>query len=346
MFEAYKIGIAISMSSNSAGKFDVFKWLGLLSEYTHREMATHPEAIARQDIMRNMQHAFGVQGGRVASLLANPQAIELLDKIGARFNSVGGVQEIQQKFANESVAQQFQNAQTNFTSAMTEIGYTLLPLATRGLKALNTKMQGWISWITEHPRKVKLLAESFIGLGIAMAISGTVTTLTAGMRSLNMVMGATGLVSTITGVGGLLPGLLALSTVVAGLALTLNAIGPDKKDDGRDHAGQHWEREASGRSGHWASNLRNFGAHRGFSGVPQRWVDDTSTAGGHYEKINPVATSARPMAKVTVHTTLDRRGLSSMVAGDIAKASHQVLEGSAGTYDLGVLKPTIGMRGN
>jgi hypothetical protein len=149
----------------------------------------------------------------------------------------------------------------------------------------------------------------------------------------------------LTGVGGLVPGLMALAAVVTGMAVILDAIGPEKKDDGKVHTNQHWEREANGRSGKWQDNVRTFGAYPRHPGILKKWVDD-GDGKGHYDPVNPIAPAAKPMANVTVHTTLDRRGLSSMVAGDIAKASHQVLEGSAGTYDNGVLKPTIGMRGN
>lgn len=184
----------------AGGKFDAFAWIGGLSEYVQREFARNPQAIAREHIMRNFQHAFGTQGARVASLLADPQALEQLRKIGEAFASYGGVDAIQKKFADESVAQQYMNAKTNFVSAMTELGITLLPLASRALKKLNHELQGLIAWVTENPGKVKALAYAFLGLSAAMAFSGTVMLLRAGFSGIGLALQAGG------GMVGLLTG--------------------------------------------------------------------------------------------------------------------------------------------
>lgn len=212
----------------SGGKFDTFKWLGLLSEYTTREMASFPAAVAREHIMRNMQHGFGVQGGRVASLLANPQAIELLGLIGKRFASVGGVDAIQQKFADEAVDQKLMNAKTNFTSAMTEIGYTLLPLAATGLTKLNIGLQGLITWVTDNPGKVKAMATAFSALSAALMFGGLVNITAAACRGLSLALpllsgagGFSALTASLTGPAG-----LVVATGAAGYALGQLVSGP------------------------------------------------------------------------------------------------------------------------
>lgn len=243
------------------GKFDVFTWLGLLSEYTTREMATNPEAIARQNIMKNMQHAFGAQGGRVASLLANPQAIELLGLIGQRFAGAGGVEAIQNKFADEAVAQQWMNAKTNFVSAMTELGYTLLPLATIALKKLNSRLQTLISWITDHPDATRRLAESFLALSGAMMFGGSIMLLTAGFKGLGLVLGlGSGIVGNI-GLLGAVSGLLGpvgLAVAAIGLlAATIAILSPDDKN--KPKAGHHWVPGTgrSGAGGHWEKDAEH-----------------------------------------------------------------------------------------
>lgn len=208
------------------GKFDVFKWLGMLSEYTTREMGSNPEAIARQHIMTNMQHAFGAQGGRVASLLANPQAIELLGLIGKRFASVGGVESIQEKFADESVSQQWMNAKTNFQSAMVELGMTLLPTATAALKKLNANLQLLIEWMNKNPEKVKAIAKDFAYLSAVLMGMGSLAIVTSGFKALALIIALPGapLVKGIASLVGLLGG-----AGVAGLAgaslLAVGAIG-------------------------------------------------------------------------------------------------------------------------
>jgi len=161
------------------GKFDTFKWMGHLSDYVSREFASHPEAIARQDIMKNFQYAFGVQGSRVASLLSSPQAISQLKMLGQTFSGYGGVDSIQSMFANQSAEQKYMNAKTNFVSAMTELGYTLLPLATVALTKLNAKMQTMISWMSANPDAVKKIAEGFLILSGVLITGGLITMIAA-----------------------------------------------------------------------------------------------------------------------------------------------------------------------
>ena len=142
------------------GKFDVATWMGLTADYVAKEFASHPEAIARQDIMRNFQWGYGTRGSRVPSIMGSPQAIEQWKQLAAQFSEYGGFESMQAKFADESVAQQYLNAKTNFASAMTEIGITLLPTASAALKKLNVHLQTMIEWISKNPEKVKEYALS------------------------------------------------------------------------------------------------------------------------------------------------------------------------------------------
>lgn len=159
------------------GKFDAFKWMQGLSSYVAKEMASRPEALARQEILKNFQFAFGVQGSRVASLLADPQAVSQFIALNEQFQKGAGTSAIQSKFANESVWQKFENARTNFTSAMTELGWVLLPMATKGLTALNISLAWLTETIRDHPRLVKTLSYAFIGLSASLAFAGTVNLL-------------------------------------------------------------------------------------------------------------------------------------------------------------------------
>jgi hypothetical protein len=180
------------------GKFDMFTWMGLIGEYVQREFARHPESIARQDILKNFQHAFGVQGGRVASLLSTPEAMRQFRQIGQTFGEYGGVEGMQKKFADESVAQQYMNAKTNFTTALTELGYTLLPTATKILQKFNTYIGQLITWMNKNPDKVKqyatniaLLAGALAGLGIVSMIASGVTGLVTALGFLRTAIIAT-----------------------------------------------------------------------------------------------------------------------------------------------------------
>lgn len=214
----------------NGGKFDMFSWMGLMGEYVQREFATHPEAIARQDIMKNFQHAFGVQGSRVATLLSSPNAIEQFKKIGEQFQAGGGVAGIQQRFADQSVAQQWMNAKTNFISAMTELGTTLLPMASRALKLLNRDLGGVVQWIQSHQEATKKLAQAFLVLAGAMAIGGTVMMLTSTFRGLLLALqlGAASTIAPlsklIVSLGGLTNGFGALALALAGRTLGLGIV--------------------------------------------------------------------------------------------------------------------------
>lgn len=242
------------------GKFDPVTWMGLMASYVQREFAGHPEATARQDIMKNLQHAYGVQGSRVASLLGSPQAIDQWRQIGDTFSQYGGVEGMQQRFANESVAQQYENAKTNFVSAMTELGYTLLPLATKYLKEFNGYMARLIDWMTKNPEKVKeyaqnlaILAAAFVGLGILGQVTAGVTGFVGALRFVIPLIGLEG--------GGLVAALFALGAAAAWL---INKLGPEHKNDGNDHPEQHWVRGQgrAGAGGYWEDNSRWVGPAR------------------------------------------------------------------------------------
>jgi hypothetical protein len=174
------------------GKFDLFAWMGHLSEYVQREFASHPEAIARQDVLRNFQWAFGVRGARVASLFSSPAAMEQLRQIGTIFSQYGGVESIQQTFANQSVAQQWMNAKTNFVSAMTELGMTLLPTVTIALKRFNTYMAELIRWMTAHPGEVRQYAKDLAIFAGVMLGLGAISIATSAVMGLVTVFGLVG----------------------------------------------------------------------------------------------------------------------------------------------------------
>jgi hypothetical protein len=214
------------------GKFDSFSWMGGLSEYVQREFASNPEAIARQKIMTNFQHAFGTQGSRVASLLSDPKALEQLRTIGEAFRGYGGVDSMQEKFANESVSQKMFNAKTNFQSALTEIGYTLLPMAATGLTKLNRSLQGLIAWVTENPGKVKAMAIAFSALSGLLMAGGLINLAAAGFRGLALVLpilaggGKASLLANVAvGLRGISMALIGNAGLVAAAAAASYAIG-------------------------------------------------------------------------------------------------------------------------
>ena len=200
----------------AGGKFDAFKWMQGLSAYVAKEMAGHPEAIARQDILKNFQFAFGVNGSRVASLLADPQALSQFVALNGQFQKGAGTAAIQGKFADESVWQKFENAKTNFTSAMTELGWVLLPMAATGLTALNNSLNWLTEAIHDHPGRVKALSYAFLGLSGAVAFAGTVNLLKFAFVGLSVPLKL---------LGGMTTGLNVFKLALVGLSVPLRLLG-------------------------------------------------------------------------------------------------------------------------
>ena len=201
------------------GKFDTFTWIKQLSDYVAREFATHPEALARQDIAKNFQFAFGTNGGKVAALLSNPAALEQLTMISKAFNEGSGTAAIQGKFADESVWQKFENARTNFTSAMTELGWVLLPAAATALTALNNGLATLTTFLHDNPRLVKALSFAFLGLAGALAFAGTVNLLKFAFMGLAIPMKL--LTSPLSALAA-----MPLAGIAGGLTLLASALVP------------------------------------------------------------------------------------------------------------------------
>jgi TP901 family phage tail tape measure protein len=135
----------------SNGKFDTLLFMKRLADYEQSEFASHPEAIARQNILKNLQRAGGVNGARGMELLASPAAVAALQSVQQSLDKGAGTAAVQQTFADQSVLQQFNNAKTNFTTLMSELGYTLLPTVSQGLKGFNTGIQKLIELVRNHP---------------------------------------------------------------------------------------------------------------------------------------------------------------------------------------------------
>jgi len=170
------------------GKFDIMKWIEGLSSYVSKEMRTHPEAIARQDILTNFQHAFGSIGRRFATLLG-PIALQQLVIMEKQFEKLASNAQIQDIFVKKSVSQQFRTAVTNFQNVMIDLGTNLLPLATDVLNRFNHELNIFIPWMRENKELIKHLSEGFLALAASMAIGGTLAILTSGFVALTSTLG-------------------------------------------------------------------------------------------------------------------------------------------------------------
>jgi hypothetical protein len=166
------------------GKFDIMKWMKQLSAYETHEYATHPEAIARQDILVNMQHAFGSIGRRIAVLFSSPVARQQLQVMHEQFLKLPGNEAIQNMYVQHSVSQQYRTALTNFQTVLTEFGYYLLPDVLAALKEINKELSIFIPWMKAHKELISELAKDFLKLTIALAVAGGITLLAASLTAL------------------------------------------------------------------------------------------------------------------------------------------------------------------
>jgi hypothetical protein len=202
----------------SNGKFDIFKWIGDLSEYVQKEYATHPANIARQDILTNFSHAYGIQGARIANLFATPQAASQLSLIGNEFHQLPGFDEMQQNMLDNAAWQKYIQAQSQFQNSIIELGTNLLPLTASALDKINNRLKLLIPWMEKHKTLVKDLTYGFIGLASAMAFGGTIYLLTAAFRGLMVVATVTTAVfGLVSGFDALIGTLTALGIIVYGL---------------------------------------------------------------------------------------------------------------------------------
>ena len=166
------------------GKFDIPTWMEKMYTYAQSEFKKFPEAIARQHILTNEQHAYGAQGRRIATLFSTPQALQQYLIMMQQFQKLSGNSDIQNMYVKNSVAQQYQTAITNFQNAMIELGTNLLPMATRILNAFNAQLNIFIPWMRAHHEEVKRLTYAFLGLAGSLAIGGTIALLTAALTAL------------------------------------------------------------------------------------------------------------------------------------------------------------------
>lgn len=156
------------------GKFDPFSFIQGISKYASDEMTKDP-LHGRQIIYRNLQHAFGTQGSRVASLLTSPAALAMLQQMEVQFETAASNSGIQDKYVKGSVSQQFQTARTNFQNAMIELGWNLLPFATHALNDVNHALEILIPWMRIHKELIKNISLTILGFATTMAATGILT---------------------------------------------------------------------------------------------------------------------------------------------------------------------------
>jgi hypothetical protein len=217
------------------GKFSIEKWMSQLSTYLDKEFKTMPEALARQEIMRDYKDAFGVPGMRIASILSNPVAIEQFRSLIEEFHQLPGNEEIQEEFATKSVWQQIINAQTNLKSILTLLGEKTLPEVSSALGFFNRRLGELIEYLGKGGPEVSTQARVIVySLGV---IGGALMLFAKGLMTLAILKYLGGIMGALKVLGGaagfvaspvmlVVAAIVALAAAAAVLYMKWDKVGP------------------------------------------------------------------------------------------------------------------------
>jgi len=197
-----------------------------------------------EDVIRELGM---IMGNRTASgLMARiyQQRAQIHTQTAANRNALGI--DAMAATGNGTLAGKEIDLHAKYATLMLNLGDTVLPLAVHGLELLIPALKGFSDWVTTHPKTVKALTLSFLGLSAAMAIGGTVILLSAAFRGLGLalafnaiggwagilkvassmrVFGTAMLFSQVGGAGGITSIGKSLTSVAGGLGLVTQAAG-------------------------------------------------------------------------------------------------------------------------
>ena len=172
-----------------------------------KALATTAQKLNPQQTLAQFSRAFAANGARLAGLFADPIVGTRLKAIADAMKAMPDLGAQQRRY-NASAQGQFNQANKNFDSAMTQLGILWLPLAVRAANALAAFTAGVVRFSQQNPKLMEFIA-TFV------AVTATVS-LVAG--PFLMLAGAVGAVLAVFGVAGLAPVLAAILAIGAALA--------------------------------------------------------------------------------------------------------------------------------
>jgi TP901 family phage tail tape measure protein len=198
------------------GKFDTYKFFGKISNYVAREFQTHDEKTARNDIMQNFQFAWGTTGSRLASLFTTKQGLGQLAEIQKQYTMNPDLNKTYEKL-KDTFNVQLSEATANISTMFTELGMSILPMATGALKYFNTKIMEFTAYLKSHQSTVEFFEKTILTIAGLTAAGGTLLLFKAALSGLLIP-----LQMMTTTIPALATGMLALSSPAW---LVIGAIG-------------------------------------------------------------------------------------------------------------------------
>lgn len=168
---------------NKQGKFDAIKWMSLMGDYVKKEFALNSPGVARENIMKNFSYAYGMNGARIAGLLSSPEALEqykVLERVVKMYPNLDKLSE----GMDTLFVKQLPQAMENFQTALVNIGYTLLPIASNALKSFNENAESLIKFMQAHETAIRIFAQSFLWIGGLAVLGGSLLLIKVGLMGL------------------------------------------------------------------------------------------------------------------------------------------------------------------
>jgi hypothetical protein len=172
--QAGKLGLLEKMGVFRGGKFawntadGGTNFIGMLAAVANWANALEKSGIARSSVLNTINGVFGRQGGRIMSLMADPQMIGILHDI-IKYQSNPNVSlAVGEANRQGSLSYQAGRAWGNVQAVVTELAYRQLPALTHAFKALADAAHNAQTWLHGHRRAEGAIAG---GLGLLTGVA-------------------------------------------------------------------------------------------------------------------------------------------------------------------------------
>lgn len=129
-----------------------------------------------EQLTTDYKEIFGIQGGRAASILSNPQTIEQLAKMQAQLGQTKSMEQIQQDISKTPEGQ-LNMLKSNAMTAQLRFAQALGPLLNPLLVKVNALLSSFLKLEQTHPGLMKLVGVFAVMLTGALLVAGPLTSL-------------------------------------------------------------------------------------------------------------------------------------------------------------------------